>query len=273
MLSHYAAPRRNTTALRVDSLKPSSQVACGKSSACFAAPRCDIIGVMATYRIKDLPEHERPRERLESQGAAAMSNAELLAVILRTGAAGQSAVELANVLLARFGSLEKLAAADIAGIAALKNVGKAKACQIAAAFELGRRASTHRDGRRPVIGAPDDLVSLLHPQLAPLDVETFSVALLNTKNELLRVAPVSQGTLSASLVHPRETFRIAITEGCFSVILIHNHPSGDPEPSNDDISVTRKLVDAGRIIGIQVLDHIIIATNGFRSLKDMGLIS
>ncbi len=228
---------------------------------------------MATYKIKDLPEHERPRERLESQGAAAVSNAELLAVLLRTGAAGQSAVELANVLLARFGSLEKLAAADIADIATVKNVGKAKACQIAAAFELGRRTATHRDGRRPVVGSPDDLVALLQPQMAHLDTETFSVALLNTKNELLRVVPVSKGTLSGSLVHPRETFRAAIAEGSYSVILVHNHPSGDPEPSSEDINVTRNIADAGRIIGIRVLDHIIIAKNGFRSLKDLGVIS
>ena len=228
---------------------------------------------MAQYTIKDLPEHERPRERLEAQGAAAVSNAELLAIILRTGAAGQSVVELANVLLAQFGSLEKLAVAEIADIACVKGIGKAKACQIAAAFELGRRSATHRDGRRPVINSPDDLVPLLHAQLSALEQETFSVALLNTKNELLRVVPVSQGTLSGSMVHPRETFRAAIAEGCYSVILIHNHPSGDPEPSQDDISVTRNLADAGRIIGIRVLDHIIIARNGFSSLKDLGVIS
>jgi DNA repair protein RadC len=228
---------------------------------------------MTHYTIKDLPEHERPRERLEELGAAAVSNAELLAVILRVGVAGHSAVELANVLLAKFGSLEKLAAADIAAIAAEKGIGKAKACQIAAAFELGRRSATHRDGRRPVINAPNDLVPLLKPELEKLDHETFSVALLNTKNELLRIVPVSQGTLSGSLVHPRETFRTAIAEGCYSVILVHNHPSGDPEPSQEDIAVTRNLADAGHIIGIRVLDHIIIAKNGFKSLKDLGIIS
>jgi DNA repair protein RadC len=233
----------------------------------------DIIRAMAQYTIKDLPEHERPRERLEAHGAAAVSNAELLAVILRVGIHGQSAVELANVLLVQFGSLEKLATADFATIAAVKGIGKAKACQIAAAFELGRRSATHRDGRRPVINAPNDLVPLLKPQLDALDQETFNVALLNTKNELLRIVPVSQGTLSGSLVHPRETFRAAIVEGCYSVILVHNHPSGDPEPSQEDISVTRNLADAGRIIGIRVLDHIIIAKNGFRSLKDLGVIS
>lgn len=228
---------------------------------------------MANYTIKDLPEHERPRERLETHGAAAVSNAELLAVILRTGSAGQSAVELANTLLARFGSLENLAAAAVADIAGIKGVGKAKACQIAAALELGRRAATHKDGRRPAITSPEDLAAIVQPQLAGLRHETFSVALLNTKNELLKIIPVSQGTLSGSLVHPRETFRAAIAEGCNSVILIHNHPSGDPEPSDDDIRITRSLVDAGRIIGIRVLDHLIIAKNSYRSLKDTGIIA
>lgn len=228
---------------------------------------------MSGYRIKDLPEHERPRERLAAAGAPALSNAELIAILLRTGAVKQTAVEMAGELLARFGSLEELAATDVATLASVKGVGKAKACQIAAAFELGRRVSTHRDGRRPVIDKPDKLVALLIEELAGLKQETFRVALLSAKNELLRVANVSEGTLSGSLVHPRETFRAAIAEGCYSVILVHNHPSGDPEPSPEDIKITRSLADAGRILGIRVLDHIIIARSGFRSLRDMGIIS
>jgi DNA repair protein RadC len=228
---------------------------------------------MAGYRIKDLPEHERPRERLATAGAASLSNADLIAILLRTGAAKQTAVEMAGALLAQFGSLEKLAAADIATLSSLKGIGNAKACQIAAAFELGRRVATHRDGRRPVIDKPEKLAALLREELAGLNQETFRVALLNTKNELLRIVNVSEGTLSGSIVHPRETFRAAIAEGCFSVILIHNHPSGDPDPSPEDIKITRSLADAGRILGIHVLDHIVIARTGFRSLRDMGIIS
>jgi DNA repair protein RadC len=228
---------------------------------------------MAGYRIKDLPEHERPRERLEAVGAAGVANAELIAIVLRTGASKQTAVELAGALLVEYGSLEALASADVASLSAFKGIGRAKACQIAAAFELGRRVASHRDGRRPVIDKPEKLVDLLRAELAPMKHETFRVALLNAKNELLRIAPVSEGILSGSIVHPRETFRTAISEGCYCIILLHNHPSGDPEPSAEDIKITRTLADAGRIIGIRVLDHIIIAARGFRSLKDMGIIS
>jgi len=228
---------------------------------------------MSGYRIKDLPEHERPRERLEALGATGLSNAELVAILLRTGAAGRTAIELAGALLAEFGSLESLAAADVASLAAVKGVGKAKACQIAAAFELGRRAASYRDGRRPVVDKPEKIVDILRAELVPLKRETFRVALLNAKNELLRIAPVSEGILSGSLVHPRETFRAAVAEGCYSVILVHNHPSGDPEPSAEDIKITRGMADAGRVLGIRVLDHIIIAARGYRSLRDMGVIS
>ncbi len=228
---------------------------------------------MARYTIKDLPEHERPRERLEELGPAALSNSELIAILLRTGTSKQTAVELAGSLLSEFGSLAKLSSAGVAELENVNGIGRAKACQISAAFELGRRAATNRDGRKPVIDSPDKLADLLKPELEGLIQETFRVALLNSKNELLRVVPVSQGTLSGSLVHPRETFRAAIVEGCFSVILIHNHPSGDPEPSQDDIRITRNMAEAGRVLGIKVLDHIVIARGGFRSLKDMGIIS
>ncbi|HOX28189.1 MAG TPA: DNA repair protein RadC [bacterium] len=224
------------------------------------------------YTIKDLPSHERPRERLESTGAASLSNPELIAILLRTGDSRSTAVELAGHLLAKFGSLENLASADVAALSSIKGIGAAKACQICAAFELGRRAGSHRDGRKPIIDSPSVIFDLLKNELSPLKQETFKVALLNTKNELIKIVDVTQGTLSGSLVHPRETFRAAVSEGCYSVILIHNHPSGDPSPSQDDIKITRTLVEAGKILGIHVLDHIIIGSDSFRSLKDAGII-
>ncbi len=228
---------------------------------------------MSTYKMKDLPDHERPRERMVSNGPGGLSNAELLAIVLTSGTREETAVELAAALLAEHGSLEKVATASVGELMSRKGVGHAKACQIAAAFELGRRVASHRDGRRPAINSPEALVEIVQAEMGSLNHEIFRVAMLNSKNELLRVVTVSEGTLSGSLVHPRETFRSAIVEGCYSVILLHNHPSGDPEPSGEDIKVTRQLVEAGRTLGINVLDHIIIARNCFKSLKDAGVIS
>lgn len=225
------------------------------------------------YRIKDLPENERPRERLETHGPHALSNPELMAIILRTGTSSSTAVELASALLAHFGSLKALSSATTSEIAEIKGIGPAKACQIAAAFELGRRAAGHMDSRKPKITSPDILADLLMGSLSDQKQEVFMTALLNAKNELMRVVTVTTGTLTSSLIHPRETFRTAITDGCFSVILVHNHPSGDPAPSEEDIKVTRKLVDAGTLLGIKVLDHIVIGNNSFTSMKDRGIIS
>ncbi len=190
---------------------------------------------MSTYKMKDLPDHERPRERMVSNGPSGLSNAELLAIVLTSGTREETAVELATSLLAEHGSLEKVATASVGELMSRKGVGHAKACQIAASFELGRRVASHRDGRRPAINSPEALVEIVQAEMGSLNHEIFRVAMLNSKNELLRVVTVSEGTLSGSLVHPRETFRSAIVEGCYSVILLHNHPSGDPEPSGEDI--------------------------------------
>jgi len=228
---------------------------------------------MDRYRIKDLPEHERPRERLEAQGPEALSNSELLAIILRTGNAKMTAVELASMLLSEFGSLKQLSRATVGEICRAKGIGPAKACQISAAFELGRRAASHLDGRRPRITGPEDVASLLRSQVGDLKQENFFVGLLNAKNELLRFVHVTQGTLTASLIHPRETFRAAIAEGSHSVVLVHNHPTGDPEPSPEDVNITKKIAEAGELLGIKVLDHVVIGDNSFTSMKDRGIIS
>lgn len=228
---------------------------------------------MTKYRIKDLPENERPRERLEIHGPSALSNPELMAIILRTGTSTATAVELASALLAHFGSLKALSSATTAEIAQIKGIGPAKACQIAAAFELGRRAVGHMDARKPKITSPEILADLLMSSLTDQKQEVFMTALLNSKNELMKVVTVTTGTLTASLIHPRETFRTAITDGCNAVILVHNHPSGDPTPSDEDVKVTRNLVEAGNLLGIKVLDHIVIGDKSFTSMKDRGIIS
>lgn len=228
---------------------------------------------MDRHRIKDLPQHERPRERLETQGPTALSNPELIAIILRTGNSSQTAVELASTLLSRHGSLRELSKASVAEISKTKGIGAAKACQIAAAFELGRRSAGHLDSMRPKITCPADLADLVRGRVADSTQELLMAALLNAKNELMRVVTITQGTLTASLIHPRETFRAAIAESCYALILIHNHPSGDPEPSGEDVSMTRKMVEAGAILGIKVLDHIIIGGDSFTSMKDKGIIT
>lgn len=226
---------------------------------------------MVHYRIKDLPEHERPRERLEAAGAEALSNAELLAILIKTGTKDATAIDLGHKLLAKYGSLEALSSLSVKELSETHGIGRAKACEIIAALELSRRTGTHRDGARPRITRPENAVRLVEAEMAPLKKEQFRTALLNSRNELMRFATVSEGTLTGSVLHPRETFREAIREAACAVLLIDNHPSGDPEPSEDDIRVTRELAEAGKVLGIQVLDHIIIASGGFRSLKEMGV--
>ncbi len=226
---------------------------------------------MEHYRIKDLPEQERPRERLEAHGPEALSNAELLAIVLRTGTSKNTAVELGSSMLAHFGSLSALAGAGVGAMTEVNGIGTAKACQIAAAFELGRRSAGRHDIRRPRITGPEDIADLVKAELRDLKQEKFLAVILNTKNEVIRIVTITQGTLTASLIHPRETFRTAITEGCNSIVLIHNHPSGDAAPSAEDVKITRKLIDAGKLLGIEVLDHIIIGGDTFTSMKDMGV--
>lgn len=219
-----------------------------------------------------MPEHERPRERLQSAGPEALSNAELLAILIKTGTKGETAIDIAGKLLSKHGSLQALAELSVKELSQTDGIGAAKACEIIAALELSRRAGTHRDGLRPRITCPKDVARLVGPEMAPLKKEQFRLALLNAKNELTRMITVSEGTLTGSLTHPREVFREAVREAAAAVLLIHNHPSGDPEPSDDDVKTTRGLVKAGEIIGIQVLDHVIVASGGFRSMKEAGLL-
>ena len=228
-------------------------------------------------RITDLPEAERPREKLHALGAERLSTAELIAILLRTGTSGQSALETGNELLKRFQTIERLSAASIEELSEIKGVGLAKAVQLKAAFELAARLPSSRENRQPIT-RPRDVADLLREPMQHYGVEQFHVLLLDTRNRLIRDVEVSRGTLNASLVHPREVFKEAVKASAASIVLVHNHPSGDPTPSSDDIKITRELVEAGRIMKIEVLDHIIIGKrttaglNDYVSLKEMGVL-
>lgn len=224
-------------------------------------------------KISDWPKDERPRERLAARGPAALSDAELLAILIRTGAGQVTAVDLAATLLREFGSLDDLAARSYKELIRFRGVGEAKALVLAAAFELGRRASVSREGgKRLQICSPEDVVRRFQPLMKDLHQEMFKVLLLDSANHLLRDVTVSVGILNSSLVHPREVFQMAILQPAAAVILLHNHPSGNPEPSAEDIQITRQIVQAGKIMGIPVHDHIIVALDKYTSFAEKGLL-
>ncbi|WP_243137207.1 RadC family protein [Desulfofundulus thermobenzoicus] len=219
-----------------------------------------------------MPLETRPRERLLREGAGALTDMELLAILLRTGTATASAMELAAAILGRFGSLRALVSASAEELSDLKGVGPAKAALLQAALEIGRRIAGSGEEVRPVIRSPEDAAGLVMEEMRHLDREHFRALLLNTKNQVIAREVISIGTLNSSTVHPRELFKNAIKRNAAAVILIHNHPSGDPAPSSEDLAVTGRLVEAGRIIGIEVLDHLIIGDNRFVSFKAKGLL-
>jgi DNA repair protein RadC len=226
--------------------------------------------------IKDWPEDERPRERLMKLGADTLSEAQLLAIMLATGDAssGQSALDLAMYLVRTFDGLRALDAASIAELCQIKGIGPAKATTIKAALELGKRLFGEPVQRHLKVTSPQDLVNYFQPRLQHLRKEVFKAVLLNTKHQMLKDVTVSEGSLSASLVHPREAFLPAIKESAAAVIFLHNHPSGDPTPSTEDKELTLRLVEVGQLIGISVLDHIVIGSGspGYISFRDAGLL-
>jgi DNA repair protein RadC len=218
-----------------------------------------------------MPSSERPRERLAKRGASSLKTSELLAILFRTGTRSLNAVELAEKVLSKFGSLRAMARATTKELQAFEGIGFAKAVEIQAAFELGQRLATEDSLEHPVIHSAKDVARLMIPEMQSLDREHFKILLLNTKNHVIQIHTVSVGSLNASVVHPRECFRPAIAAQAASIILVHNHPSGDVEPSEEDISLTRRLVAAGDLIGIKVLDHVIIGGTKHMSLMDKGV--
>ncbi len=227
-------------------------------------------------RIKDLPLSERPRERLAQYGAESLSNADLLAILLRTGLRGQSAVAVAEQLLTRFGRLETLARASLADLQSIRGIGLDKAIAVKAAFTLAQRMAREMAAESPLLDTPERVADLLREDNRLYEVECFQVVLLNTRRRLMRIERLSQGTLDTLLVHPREVFRPAIAAGAAAIVIVHNHPSGDPTPSEQDIKVTRDLIRAGQLLKIEVLDHVILGRrtpergHDFVSLRELG---
>jgi len=226
--------------------------------------------------IRDLPQHERPRERLALRGPDALRDAELIAILLRTGTKGSSAVSIAEQLLKKFETLDNLAKANLEDLRKVKGVGQDKAIALQSAFTLARRMAEQMRGDSPLLDTPARIADLLREQNRVYQVENFQVVLLNTRRRLIRYESISQGTLDTLLVHPREVFKSAIAAGAAAIVLAHNHPSGDPTPSESDIKVTRDLIRAGQLLKIEVLDHIILGRAGgdrehdFVSLRELG---
>ena len=222
--------------------------------------------------MRDLPPDERPRERLIRYGSAQLSNAELIAILLRTGTAETSVAMLAEKILHQFHGLQGIDTAAIEELALVKGIGMAKATQIKAGLELGRRAAETPRRERFTFRSPTDVYQAVSSRLSHLDREVFMVFHLSAKNQVIFDEIISVGNLTSSLVHPRELFKSAIKKSAAAVILAHNHPSGDPTPSEDDLALTGRLVQAGELIGIRVLDHIIIGYGRYVSLKERGII-
>src|SRR3989338_506785 len=231
---------------------------------------------MQYQSIKNWPEDERPRERLLRFGADELSTAQLLAIILRTGGRNKSAIELAREILVKFKNLKDIEDASIAEFSELKGIGAAKIAQIKAAFELGKRliANEKRNTSQwPCFNNSSQVYTYYMPKFYGLKKEKFLCTLLDTKNKAFKETIVSEGTLTSSPVPPREVFRYAIKEAAASVLFVHNHPSGDPSPSRDDIDITKRLIETGKIIGINVLDHIIIGDGRYLSLIESGYLN
>lgn len=226
---------------------------------------------MTHHILKDLPEAERPRERLESLGAGALANAELIAIALRTGGRGQNALVLAQSLLARFHGLGGVARASVRELCQVPGIGPAKAAQLQAALELGRRLVATGGDLRPRVSSAADAAPYFLAEMGDAPQEELHVMLLDNKNQVLRTCRVYVGNVNSAIVRVSEVFREAIRDGAKSVIVAHNHPSGDPSPSPEDVAVTREIVQGGRLLDIDVLDHLVVGRDRYVSLRERGL--
>jgi DNA repair protein RadC len=223
------------------------------------------------FTVHDLPKSERPRERLQKHGAEALSSQELLALVIGRGVSKKSVMTIAQELLSRFGNIKAISEATIEELSQIKGIGLAKASQLKASFELARRKEEH-DGERLSVKSHQDVIKVVRQQLKDKKKEHFLILCLDTRSNLIKIGNISTGTLDANLVHPREVFKEAIQSLASSIILVHNHPSGNPEPSEADIEITKRIQETGKIVGIDVLDHIIIADNKSFSFKEKGLV-
>ncbi len=221
--------------------------------------------------IRDMPVEDRPRERLLKVGAEAMSTAELIAITLRTGVGGENVLRMSERLLAHLGGLTNLARASVAELQQVKGIGPAKAAEIKAALELGRRLWAATPEERPKVTTPNDAANLLMAEMTFLEQEHLRTILLDTRNQVLSMPTIYKGNLNTSVIRIGELFRTAIRENAAALVVAHNHPSGDPTPSQEDIRVTREIAKAGKLLGIDLLDHIIIGRHKFVSLKERGL--
>ena len=226
---------------------------------------------MPYITVKEMPEDERPRERLARVGPQALSSAELLAIILRTGVKGENVVTMASRLLAKYGGLAGLARAELAQLGQEHGLGPAKASQLLAALELGRRLMAESPEERFQIRAPQDAANLLIPLIGHQEQEHFVVLYLDTRNRVMDREVLYKGSLNTSLVRIAEVFRGAIRRNCAAIIVAHNHPSGEPNPSPEDVALTRRLVEAGKLMEVEVLDHVVIGQGRFVSLRERGL--
>lgn len=220
--------------------------------------------------MKEVAPHDRPREKLERLGASALGDNELLALVLGSGARGRDVLELANAVLDECGGLHGLTRAAAADLRRVPGVGDARAAQVLAAVEVGRRTLVRTHADRPRLNTPRQLASYLLPQHGARPVEQFGIVMLDTKHRLLQVRLVSTGSLDSTMAHPREVFRDAIAGRAAAIVLFHNHPSGDPRPSADDMALTARLAEAGQVVGIDVLDHLILADQRYYSFMEAG---
>ena len=224
-----------------------------------------------TYRITDLAESERPRERLARLGPSALSSAELIAILLRIGTPGENAVQVGHRLLQTFGSLSGLHQASFTEVCAQHGIGEAKASQIKAAIELGRRLTLEKPEDRPKIQSPADAAALVQYEMGVLEQEELRVILLDSRNCIIEILGVYRGSLNSSQVRVGELFKGAVRRNSAAIIIVHNHPSGDPTPSTDDIALTRAVIEAGRLLDVEVLDHIVIGRGKWVSFKERKL--
>jgi len=220
-------------------------------------------------RILDMQKEERPRERLLKNGASALSDSELLAIILRTGSKNENVINLSQRILGEY-NIKQLSQINITQLMKVHGIKESKAAQISACFEIARRLESFNSAEKPKISSPEDVYRRLFPRMREQKKEMFIELCLDTKNHILKEEVISLGSLNANVVHPREVFKLALTESAAHIIVAHNHPSGDPAPSREDIEITKKLVETGNIMGLTVLDHVIIGDGRHFSMKEAG---